>query len=251
MELQDRIVNPPAGTAELEITDATSVECCGNDLVGKARFEIPGQTAERVIALILREDALAHAASLPPMSDCESLFSVWENNASQAVTKLNKNARSDNEMWSINRFAKAILTNFGYKWPQRNRQESGYIEFCRKEKVAIPDSKTVIERKRNLMCTVQGCENLTLRQNNGKFCGACIDIEINRKSKRSAILVSSDSLPVDISATASTRQQESNGQFYCVVQKLLEIHALQHLICNIFFHTQVKKFEPLIELLAS
>ena len=147
MELQDRIVKPVVGTVELEITDAASGECCGNDLVGKARFEIHGQTAERVIALILREDALIHAASLPPMSDRESLFLVWENNASQAVITLNRNARSDNEMWMTNRFAKAIFTNFSCSWPNRNRQESGYIEFCRKENIAIPKTMNVMSRK--------------------------------------------------------------------------------------------------------
>ena len=69
----------------------------------------------------------------------------------------------------------------------------------------------VMSRKRNLKCMVQGCETSALRQNNRKFCGACLEIEINRESKQSAKLGSSNSLPVAISATASTRQQESNG----------------------------------------
>jgi len=226
MELQDSTVETTGGKAQIEITGPASGECCGNDLPGKARLEFPGKIVELVVALIIREDALAHATALPPMSDRENLFLVWENNASQAVTILNRNARSDNESWTNHRFTKAILANFGCTWPDRNRQESGYIEFCRKEHIAIPTTTNAMSRKRNLVCTVQGCEISALRQNNGKFCAACLEIETNRKSQHCAKSSSTNSIPVPIDAPASTRQQGSNGQLYCVVQKLLEIHAL-------------------------
>jgi len=233
MELQEQTLKPTDSTAQLEITDSASGECCGNDLVGKARSKIHGQIAERVIALIVREDAVRLATGLPPMLDRECLFLVWQNNACQAVNTLNGNARSDNEKWTVHRLAKAIHTNFGCTWPNRNRQESGYTEFCRREDIAILKTIYVMSRKRDLKCTVQGCQASALRQSNGKFFGACLEIEINRESKQSAKFVSSDSLPGAISA--STGQQKPNGQFYCVVQKLIEIHALQHLIYNICF----------------
>ena len=238
MGLQDQTVKPTVGAAQLEIADSASGKCCGNDLVGEERFEIDCQIAESAIALILIEDALTRAKALPPLSDRESLFLVWERNASQAVKILNDNARSENEKWTIHRLTKAMHDNFGCKWPARNQQQPGYKEFCQKHHIEIPETKIVKPRKRHLMCTVQGCETLALRQNGGKFCGGCLEMEMKQQSKQSA-KKSCSILPVAISATASTRQQESNGLFYCVVQKLLEIHVLQHLICNIFFHTQV------------
>lgn len=226
MELQDSTVKITGGKAQIEITGPASGESCGNDLPGKARLKIPGKIVESLVALITREDAIAHATALATMSDRESLFLVWENNASQAVTILNRNARSNNESWTNHRFTKAIVANFGCTWPERNRQESGYIEFCRKEHIAIPTTTNAMSRKRNLVCTVQGCETSALRQNNGKFCAACLEIETNRKSQHCAKSLSTNSIPVPIDAPASTRQQGSNGQLYCVVQKLLEIHAL-------------------------
>ena len=239
MGLQDQIVKPTVGAAQLEIADSASGKCCGNDVVGEERFEMDCHIAESAMALILIEDALTRAKALPPLSDRESLFLVWENNASQAVKILNENARSKDENWTIHRLSKAMNDNFGRQWPARNQQQPRYEEFRQKHHIEISETTIVKPRKRHLMCSVQGCETLALRQNGGKFCGGCLEMEMKQQSKQSAKKSCSISLPVAVSATASTRQQESNGLFYCVVQKLLEIHVLQHLICNIFFHTQV------------
>ena len=57
MELQERTLKPTDCTTQLEITDSASSECCGNDLVGKARFEIHGRIAESVIALIVTTES--------------------------------------------------------------------------------------------------------------------------------------------------------------------------------------------------
>ena len=46
MELQEQTLKPTDITAQLEITDSASGECCGNDLVGKARTRSTGSAAD-------------------------------------------------------------------------------------------------------------------------------------------------------------------------------------------------------------
>ena len=141
--------------------------------------EITHPLVMNCIHILAIEDAYVNVMKNPCKSDRTSLFEVWGKTSLDGIAHLNNTGRPFDPTWAQHRFSKAMLSEFGVNWSNRDHNHVEYVKYCERHSIVPqqekPCKKPFTGRTNFHACCEQGCPNESLTRRKRSRCKECLE----------------------------------------------------------------------------